>query len=285
LKSTKLLYDLCELIQTGSKFRSTSNSQMLQKKFNKILTNWLNDVKNRTIHRQPDNNKWQVISLSYSFIQFLIVTEIIKILNLAKSKKYLPPAKFSRFLVLNLIYNYIQMNYYQAHARFKLKLSETNLGEISKEVNRNVAESKKLVQIFWRFHMDWQIKYNNYLRNIVKRTNQANVHEHVKITTNPVILKGMRGSKSSGKLILGNNGSQPIVLYPHLAFPSTHWSLIVPEAQTLNDLYNLKRLQIPPKHTIEMPITVFFPRTLSFSKYSAILKLNPKPIRFLPEIF
>ena len=94
----------------------------------------------------------------------------------------------------------------------------------------------------------------------------------------------MRGAHGKTKLILGNNGTRAIALYPHLALPSQHWNLVEPEATVVNNLYQLKRIVIAPKQTKEISLAVAFPQTLSFDNYSGILKLNPKQIKLITEI-
>jgi hypothetical protein len=284
IESIQILSDLKELFNTANKFRLVSNSKQLQKKFNKILNKWLTEIRIGRIRRRPDKNKFQAFRSLYSYVLLYLVSEIIKILKDIKQNNYASPVKFSKLSQLEMIYYFLLGRYYHTQAEFDQGLSQVEIRNCSEELNRAINEIKKTVQTFWYFNLDWQIAYSNYLKNMGKRSDLALISEHVKITTNPVILRGIRGNNNNGKLILGNNSPQAIALNAFLALPSKHWTLVEPEANFINNLYNLKRIMIPSKQVKEIPLTITFPRSLSFSNYKAILKLNPKAIKLLPEI-
>lgn len=284
IESIQIISDLKLLFNTANKFRLVSNSKQLQKKFNKILNKWLTEIRIGQIRRHPDKNKFQAFRSLYSYVLLYLVSEIITILKDIKQNNYASPLKFSKLSQLEMIYYFLLGRYYHAQAEFDTGLSQVEIRNCSEDLNRAINEIKKTMQTFWYFNLDWQIAYSNYLKNMGKRTDLAILSEHVKITTNPVILRGIRGNNNNGKLILGNNGPQAIALNAFLALPSKHWTLVEPEANFTNNLYNLKRIMIPSKQVKEIPLTITFPRSLSFSNYKAILKLNPKAIKLLIEI-
>ena len=280
-KDIHLLDDLKKIFTTSILFRKKVYSNKLQKRFNRTLALWLNDVRKERIHRKPDNNTHAILRTGYSYLLLLFINEIIKILKTVKREKYISPPKFDKLVLFEILYYFFLMNYSNAQAKLNPYLDKE---ETTSELNRAFVELKKVNQTYWLFHKQWQGRCSNYLKNMSKRANLAFIREHIKITTNPIILRGMRGGQSRSKLILGNNGSCTIALNPHLALPSIHWNLVEPEANMVNNIYNLKRVVITPKQTKEIPINIAFPRSLSFPNYSAILRLNAKPIKLIPEI-
>ena len=174
--------------------------------------------------------------------------------------------------------------YTKSRAALDNFISSQELSELNNEVTNSVMELKRPVNRYWQLNGRWQNIYTNYLENVKNRSKQAFVHDHVKITTNPIIIEGMRGGLGKSRLILGNNGQRSVVLNAKLAFPSNQWSLIEPAAIIKNNLYDLKNIKISPKQTIEIKCSVSFPNTLSFNNYKGILKMKPKPFELLPEI-
>ncbi len=277
----QLIYELNSTLLNSVKFRKKVNSHLLQKKFNQILTKWLYDVRKSRIKRNPSNDKWLVIRTAYSYLFTYLIREIISILRTISREKSIAPANFCKLSLLEISYYFSLMNYYKSEAKYNPYLMGD---QANQQLNFAFGEIKKQVMIFWSMHKSWQMRCSNYLKNMSKRANLAYVREHVKITTNPVILHGLRGMQSRIKLILGNDGSRRITLQSNLALPSIHWNLLEPEAMAVNDMYQLKRMQIASKQTKELPINISFPQSLSFPKYTGILKLNAKPITLLPEI-
>jgi len=296
-KNIKLLNDLQKLLGTANKFKRVSNSRQLQKKFNKLISAWVADSKTGHIRRAPDKSRYLGLNAGYSYLLLYLVGQITMILTGVKRKKYIAPAKFIKLILFEMLYYFVLVNYYRSQAKYDPAITSTGgsgSGEQKQQTRSNVVfadeigsalgEIKKSAKKFWYFHMLWQNRYGNYLKNMSKRTNLAFIHEHMKITTNPIIFQGMRGGESRCKLMLGNNGARAIALYPYLALPSQHWNMAEPEAHLINNLYNLKRIVIPPKHTKEIPFAITFPRSLSFSEYAAVLKLTPKSFKLLPEL-
>jgi hypothetical protein len=273
--------DLNKIFRSAIKFRKAVNSKLLQKKFNHALMSWVGEIKRGRIKHKPDLKKYEIFRAGYSYLLFYLTVEIINNLRNSKHNKYLPPSKFTRLILFEILYYYILMNFYNTEAKYNpYSVSrESNIDQ-----NRALGELRNAVQKFWFFHRRWQIMCKNYLKNMANRGELAFIHEHVKITTNPVLLHGMRGGHGKTKLILGNNGIRAIALYPHLALPSQHWNLVEPEATLVNNLYQLKRIVIAPKQTKEISLAVAFPQTLSFDIYSGILKLNSKHINLITEI-
>ena len=273
--------ELYKIFRTAIKFKKALNSKLLQKKFNHALMSWVGEIKRGRLKHRPDLEKYAIFRSGYSYLLFYLTFEIINNLRTSKQNKYLPPAKFTKLIFFELLYYYILMNFYNAESRY-------NPYSVSPESNieqtRALGKLRDAVTKFWFFHGRWQTLYMNYLKNMANRGELAFIHEHVKITTNPVILHGMRGAHGKTKLILGNNGTRAIALYPYLALPSLHWNLVEPEATVVNNLYQLKRIVIAPKQTKEISLAVAFPQTLSFDNYSGILKLNPKQIKLINEI-
>jgi hypothetical protein len=176
------------------------------------------------------------------------------------------------------------MQYIQARIYYDPYLRKTDLSGLNFEFNLASNELKGYLSGFWNTHSKWQENYINYIKNMKKRSLIANISDHIKITTNPVIILGMRGGSANGKLILGNNGTQAVPLDAYLGLPSNHWSLTKPEAIIINNLYHLKHLKIPSRQTREIQITISFPNSLSFAEYKSILKFYQKPFKLLPEI-
>jgi hypothetical protein len=298
MKSIKLFYELENVFRSASKFRLLVISKQLQKKFNRILTDWLADARGGRIKRKQDATIYQALNNGYSYLLLFLTSQIISILKKIKKTQEVSPLKFSRLILYEMLYYFIYMQFLKIRIKYapdilaasstttaKLKkgTKDSKSGDNTMEFVRAMGEIKKAAQKFWYFQSRWQAVYSNYLKNMVKRSDIAYINEHVKITTNPIALKGMRGNKSSSKLIVGNNGTRAITLFPNLALPSMHWSLVEPEGTIENNLYNLKRLMIPPKQTKEIPVSITFPKSLSFAEYIAILKINPRPIKLLPE--
>ncbi len=274
-----LIYQLLGLLQNAGKFRKATNSEQLQNKFNKLLSLWSVDVKKGHARRQVNSTKFQALGFGYYFLLSYLVTEIVGLLKRFKREGHISPVDFSKLIMFEIAYYLNLANYYHARTRFDPSFGKGKKGSkwLMKVLPHTVSEVKGSAEKFWSFHAHWQSKYINYLKNMWKRADLAFIHQHVKITTNPVILRGLRGDQVKDRLILGNNGARAITLDANMALPSVHWSLTVPEARVVNNLYNLKLIRIKPKQTKEIPITISFPSSLSFGEYKGILKLNPKP--------
>ncbi len=276
-----LFDELDKILKVAIRFRKVINSDLLQKKFNKIVSNLLHDMRKAHLKRQPDMNIFLIMRTLYSYLLLFLIYEIMKILKLSKRDKNITPANFNKLVLYQNIFYIVYMHYINARGRFETYLDreKTNL-----DLNRTLKELRKINNMYWSFHKRWQVRYNNYLKNMVKRSNVSFIREHIKITTNPIKIHGMRGGTGRSKLILGNNGTRAVALNPYLALPSIHWNLVEPEASLVNNVYNLKRMVITPKQTKEIPIGISFPRALSFQGYTAILKLNAKPVKLIPEV-
>jgi hypothetical protein len=280
-KVNPLLYELSKTFENSIKFRTKKTTHILQKRSNRVLGNWLSQLKKGRIRRQPNKKLAELLQTSYIYVLAYLSGEVVNILRNSKKTNHLPPWKFYKLTLFEILYFYLLMHYQKSQAKYKPNLSRT---ELAADLNPALNELRKANQKYWYYHQLWQAKCVNYLKNIAKRWDLAQLREHLKITTNPVILHGMRGAKGNTRLILGNNGSKEITIYPNLALPSIHWNLLEPAARTNNEVYQLERLSIEPKQVKEIPITVSIPRSLSFNKYSAILKIYPKPIKLIPEI-
>ncbi|WP_455391733.1 hypothetical protein [[Eubacterium] cellulosolvens] len=276
-----LLNELTKILENSLKFRTNVNSNLLQKKFNRVLSNWLIGVRKGRINHKPNVKKWLAIRTVYSYLFLRFIQAIYDILKTVARENYIAPNKFRKLVLLQNLYYYSLMNYNHTQAKFDPYLASAS---ISEQLNFAYNELKKFNNTYWDLHKTWQTRCSNYLKNMTKRGNLAYVNEHIKITANPVILRGLRGTLSRTKLILGNNGSHSITLQPYLALPSIHWNLVEPEATTINNVYNLKRVVISPKQTKELPIIISFPQSLSFPNYTGILKLTAKPIELRSEI-
>ena len=280
-KSIEPLETLWTILNNSVKFRKQVNSNQLQNKYNRFMASLLTEVRKGRVRRAPDKNKWRVLRAIYSYLLSYEISEIIKLLRLAQKEKAITPNRLIKLVLLIIIYYFTNMNYYKTQSHFDPNLARE---KVSDEINMAFGELKKMGNTYWSLHKKWQIKCRNYLKNMYKRANLAFVREHVKITTNPVILRGLRGAPGKTKVILGNDGPRAIVVYPYLALPSIHWNLIEPEAAVVNNVYNLKRIVISPKQTKEISIRISFPQSLSFPGYTGILKLNAKPIKLLNEL-
>lgn len=277
----QLIHKINKILKYSVKFRKKMNSPQLQKRFSQALTTWSSAVRKGRVRRAPGRESWLTIRTAYSYLFAYLIKDIIRILKTLLREKSITPANFCKLLLLEISYYFMLMHYNKSRA----KLDPYLVGDsANRQLSFAFSELKKLEQNFWALHKIWQMKCTTYLKNMSKRANLVYVREHITISTNPVILHGSRGAEAKGKLILGNNGSRRITLQPTLALPSTHWNLIEPEAMTVNDLYQFGRFQITPKQTIELPINISFPQSLSFPKYTGILKLNTKPIKLLSEL-
>jgi hypothetical protein len=256
-KNLQLIYELNSILLNSVKFRKNVNSHHLQKKFNQNLTKWLYDVRRSRIKRNPGNDKWLLIRTAYSYLFTYLIREIISILRTTSRKKSITPANFCKLSLLEISYYFSLMNYYKSEAKYNPYLMGD---QANQQLNFAYGEIKKQEMIFWSLHKSWQLKCSNYLKNMSKRANLAYIREHVKITTNPMILHGLRGMQSRIKLILGNDGARNITLQPNLALPSIHWNLLEPEAMAVNDMYQLRRIQIAPKQTKELSVNISFPQ-------------------------
>jgi hypothetical protein len=278
-KSIKHIEDLNALLK--SSISKQVNSPLLQKKFNRIIVTLVNDLRKGRILRKPDNKIWQQLRSGYSYLLAYLNSEICAILKTINKNKYLSSSELFRLISFEIIYFYMLMNFYHSQSKYDPYLPQE---KVTAELNMAFNELKKVSKNYWAMNNRWQTNCGNYLKNMSKRANLAFVREHIKITTNPVSVHGIRGAHGRTKLILGNNGSRNIGVQPVMALPSIHWNLVEPEARALNNIYHLNRIVINPKQTKEIPITVSFPRALSFQKYTGILKLNTKHIKLLPEI-
>jgi hypothetical protein len=283
LDELKQIIQLAGILYKSQKFRKVSNSKQLEKKFNKLLTSWLSEARRSRILKNKNKKKFELLSSGYHYLLLYLATEITKKLKLAKQNKNLDPLGYNRILSLGILYYYVLIHYNKARVKFDPYFGKNEQDSLNEELGQVVLEIKKIVTRFWDIHNKWQTNYINYLNNMKSRSNIAFIHEHVKISINPVIFRSMRGAQTKGKLILGNNGSSAVKLDSYLGLPSSHWDLAVPGAQISSNLYNLKTIKIPPKQTIEIPIRISFPNSLSFSEYKAIFKLKPKPFELLPE--
>jgi len=284
LKNRNIYYliELNEILTSAINVQNNVIPAILQKKFNRLVSDWLIKIRKEGIKRSPNQDIFQALRAGYCYILLYIISEITSILKQTKENKSIKPYKFNRFILLEMVYYFIVMNYYKTQASFDQYI---NHEEINNELNPALNEIRKIGQIYWHYQNRFDLKYRNYLKNMSKRANLAYIREHIKITTNPMILRGMRGGQGKAKLLLGNNGSRAIGLYPYLALPTIHWNLVEPEANTINEVYRLRRIIIAPKQTKEIPITISFPQSLTFSNYSGLIKLNPKPIKLLSEIY
>jgi hypothetical protein len=273
--------NLNSLFNHSLKFPRRVNSQLLQKKFNKILATWLNDLRQGKTKRRPNSKTWNKLRSVYGYLLTYLDSEICSSLSAINRKGFVHPKKVTELILNEILYYFLLMRYFRSQTKYDPLLTKE---DVLAEINIAFNELKKVGKFYWAIHNQWQLKIINHLKNMSKRANLAFIREHVKITTNPIVLHGMRGSDAKTKLILGNNGTRKIGLQPYLALPSDHWNLVVPEAQAINSVYQLNRIVLSPKQTKEVSITVSFPISLSFQKYTGIMKLNSKPINLLPEI-
>ena len=116
---------------------------------------------------------------------------------MTKQKKFITPSKFSKLIMFEMLYNFMLVSYYRSQARYDPEIQVTSIkgasslksgsGQKKKsdriygdELGAALGEIKKSTKKFWYFHMLWQTRYGNYLKNMAKRSHLAFVHEHVK---------------------------------------------------------------------------------------------------------
>jgi hypothetical protein len=274
---------LSSILRSSGKFKQVKNSSALEKKFNKILTKWLNQIKHGRIDRSPDQNKCDILSSGYYYILLYIVTELTYKIQLSKKERSANLQEYWNIIINQILYYFVLIQYYKCQVKFNEFLTKTDLAGLSENINSSIIEIKNTVGRYWQIHNRWQSRYINYIQNMKKRERQVFIHDHVKITTNPIIIEGMRGGNGGGKLILGNDGPHAVKLEGVFALPSVHWSLVEPEAQLINNLYYVKKMKIPSKQTKELRFVISLPNTLSFGEYKGVLKLKNKPFELLNE--
>jgi len=282
-KNIAHLEKLTQILINSTKLKKFTTSKIMQKKFNKTIVKMFNQIINTNIPRETNKIKSEGINSGYYFLMLYLVYEITSILTQWKHNKTVKPAKYCKLILFELSYYLILVHFSRSQAKYSPLHNLRDPDWLGAELGRDINEGKKISEKYWHYHKLWQNRYINYFKNIVKRSSLAFMHEHVTITTNPVILRGKRNEQASAKLILGNNGSRPVVVNPYLGLPTNHWNLVLPEAIYENNIYKLKRIKINPKQTKEIPMTISFPASLSFSSYTGVLKLNPKMIKLLPE--
>jgi hypothetical protein len=275
---------LSSTLRSSGKFKTVPNSAALEKNFNKILSTLLNRIKHERIDRKPDQIKFEMLSSGYYYVLLYLATEITYKIQRLKKERSASLNEFWNIVLYKILYFFLLIQYYKCQAKFNKNLSKTDLTNLSEHINSCISEIRKNVEGYWQIHKRWQSRYINYVKNMKKRERQVFIHDHVKITTNPIIIEGMRGGTGGGKIILGNDGSHPVKLEGIFALPSTHWSLIEPEAQLINNLYYVKKMKIPSKQTKELKFTISMPNSLTFGDYKGVLKLNNKPFELLNEI-
>jgi hypothetical protein len=283
----KLYFDiiskLSSILKSSGKFKRVVNSSALEKKFNKILTKWLNSIKHGKIDRMPNQGKFEILSSGYYYILLYLVTEITNSIQRFKKERSASLNEYWNILLPQILYYFLLIQYYKCQGKFNKFLTKTDLSDLSENINSCIGEIKKIVNRYWQIHKRWQIRYTNYIKNMIKRERQVFIHDHVKITTNPIIFEGMRGGNGGGKLILGNDGPHAVKLDGVFALPSVHWSLIEPESQLINNLYYVKQMKIPSKQTKELRLTISLPNALTFGEYKGVLKLKNRAFELLNE--
>jgi hypothetical protein len=97
--------------------------------------------------------------------------------------------------------------------------------------------------------------------------------------------QGMKGERGNNKILLGNSGELPIKFKAFIAMPSHSWSLIEPVTySTREGVAMMKNIKVPPKQTLEVPVSIQFPKSLSFKDYTSIMKIEPIMGKIISEI-
>jgi hypothetical protein len=279
-KKVSQKYDACmKVLQSMEDF---SNTRATKQILNEILNPWLEYIKSGTISSQPDEKLSKYSDLIHGIVELTLIKEIYTFLKKIEKTNYIDMNSFTRYIQLQIFYYLCLMEAFQNKERYDAN-AQKNF--ISERINSNIQLLDAIGREVSFLYDKWKNRINKYRQNMKKRNILANIRTNLKITINPVIIKGMKGEKSNNKIILGNSGDLPLKFKAFIAMPSKSWSLIEPVTYTTREgIALMKNIKIGSKQTIELPVSMLFPKSLSFKEYTSIMKIEPIMGKIVSEV-
>jgi hypothetical protein len=259
-----------------------SNSRATKQILNEILNPWLDYIKSGSISSKPDQKLSSNSDLIHSIIILKLIQETYKFFKKIEKTNYIETKSFTRYIQLQIFYYLARMEEAQNKQRYDPFCQKKILRE---RINSNLQLLDSIGRDISFLYDKWKNRINKYKQNMKKRNILANIRTNLKITMNPVNIEGMKGEKGNNKIIFGNSGDLPLKFKVFIAMPSKSWSLIEPVTyQTREGLALIKNIKIGSKQTIELPVSILFPKSLSFKEYTSIMKIEPIMGKIVSEI-
>ncbi len=238
-----------------------------------IVKSWLKKVQSERPSGKKNEQLYYYSQLLHGIIILELTKEIFKLLDGIKQENYISIDTFSKYVQYQFFYYLTLIEFYRNKLRYD-PYSDTN--DLKTKLKSNI----KLLTSFGKdtafLYDKWRGRLINYQQNMSRRKILATLRTNLKITTNPIEIEGMKGDKGNNKILLGNSGELPIKFRAYFAMPSKVWGLIEPETvDTREGVSMIKKITVNPKQTIEIPVAVLFPKTLTFKDYTSIMKIEP----------
>lgn len=255
------------------RFTATPHKHDARLLINDAMKAWHKHIKSERASAKKNEQTFYYSQLLHGIIILELINDIYKLLEEFKQKNYVSVDSFSKYVQAQIFYYLTLIEFYQNKLRYDpysdFKSLKTKIATNIKSLN---AFGKDITFLYDK----WRRRLISYQQNMSRRKILATLRTNLKITTNPIEIEGMKGDKGNNKILLGNSGELPIKFRAFFALPSKSWSLIEPEtANTREGVAMIKKITVSPKQTIEIPVGVQFPKTLTFKDYTSIMKIEP----------
>ncbi len=259
-----------------------TDPRMSNKIIKGALAPWLRSIKSGKVTANKNEQYYYYSQLVHGIVILKLVKEIYKFLKEIEKSNYITLLSFSKYVQFQL-FNYLSLIEFN---RNRLRYDPFST---QKDLQSKINIHTKLIDSIGRdisYLFDkWKNRLNKYKQNMKKRNILANIRTNLRVTINPVEIEGMKGERSNNKILLGNSGELPIKFKAFIAMPSRSWSLIEPVTySTREGVAMMKNIRVPPKQTLEVPVSIQFPKSLSFKDYTSIMKIEPIMGKIISEI-
>jgi len=275
-----------QMLKASARSFRTLTSQASARSSNQTIKEavspWLRSLKSGSVNVNKNEQNYYYSQLIHGLVILKMVEKIYKILKKVEKSNYFSLESFTKYVQYQLFYYLSVIEYNQNRLTYDPFCSQ-------KELKINISSQTRLLDSIESdisyLYDKWKNRLSKYKQNMTRRNILANIRTNLKITINPIKIEGMKGEKGNNKILLGNSGDLPIKFKAFIAMPSHSWSLVEPMTySTKEGVAMMKNIKVPPKQTLEVPVSVQFPKSLSFKDYTSIMKVEPIMGKIVSEI-